>query len=390
VSTAVYVVIDPGVPAFGTKGCSVHVQEVLRELDRRYGHVHLVATRPGGDPPADLGDIVVHALPRAVGADLATREAAQRRVGNDAARIVANLCAADNRVAVVYERYALWSAAALEAARAAGVPTVLEINAPLLEEQAKHRGLHGATAARWWTARALAAADTPFAVAGPVARWAESLDPRGRAILVVPNGVDLGRFTPTPIRREVTEPVVAFAGTFKPWHGTDLLVDAVAAARAQGLALRLLLIGDGPQLAATVERAERAGVPVHATGRIDPAEVPGWLHGADLAAAPYPAGEHYFSPLKVAEYLAAGLPTVASAIADLPGLVADGEEALLVPPGDVAATAAALVRLARDPGLRARMAVSARRAAEQRMSWTAVVDATLALVPIVPAGRSAG
>ena len=129
---------------------------------------------------------------------------------------------------------------------------------------------------------------------------------------------------------------------------------------------------------------------MHATGRLDPAEVPKWLQGADLAAAPYPAGDNYFSPLKVAEYLAAGLPTVASAIADLPGLLADGEEALLVPPGDVAATAAALVRLARDPGLCTRMAAAARRAAEQRMSWSAVLDATLGLVPAVPTAREVG
>jgi glycosyltransferase involved in cell wall biosynthesis len=388
-NTAVYVVTDPGVPAFGAKGCSVHVQEVLRELTRRYGQVHLVTTRPGGDPPADLAGVVVHALPRPVGADLPEREAAQRRADQDAGRVVAALCATD-QAGVVYERYALWSAAALEAARTAGVPTVLEINAPLLEEQARHRGLHAATAAREWTARALAAAGAPFAVAGPVARWAETLDPRRRTIPVVPNGVDLRRFRPAPVRRDLTEPVVAFAGTFKPWHGTDLLVDAVAAARARGPKLRLLLIGDGPQLAATIQRAGRAGVPVHATGRLDPAEVPKWLQGADLAAAPYPEGDHYFSPLKVAEYLAAGLPTVASAIADLPGLVADGEEALLVPPGDVAATAAALVRLARDPGLCARMAAAARRAAEQRMSWSAVVDATLGLVPAVRTAREVG
>jgi glycosyltransferase involved in cell wall biosynthesis len=387
-NTAVYVVTDPGVPAFGSKGCSVHVQEVLRELIRRYGSVQLVTIRPGGDPPADLAGVVVHELPLARSSDLADREAAQRRAGEAAGRVVAELCAGD--VALVYERYALWSALALEAARAAAVPTVLEINAPLVDEQGRHRGLHDATAARRWTARALAAADAPFAVAGPVARWAEALDPRRRIIPVVPNGVDLRRFTPAPFRPDATAQVVAFAGTFKPWHGTELLVDAVAAARARGAALRLLLIGDGPQLPATFERAGRAGVPVHATGRLDPAEVPKWLQGADLAAAPYPEGEHYFSPLKVAEYLAAGLPTVAGAIADLPGLVADGEEALLVPPGDVTATAAALARLARDPGLRAHLSVAGRRAAEQRMSWSAVVDATLALVPTVPAAREVG
>ena len=377
--TAIHVVTDPGVPAFGAKGCSVHVQEVLRELRRRYATVHLVTTRPGGAPAPDLSDVVVHALPRPGGPDLAAREAAQRAADTAAAELVGGLCR-EQRVELVYQRYALWSAGTLEAARRAGAPTVLELNAPLLQEQARHRGLHDPVGAERWTRRALAAADAPFAVAGPVARWAEGLDPRGRAVPVVGNGVDVDRFTPARWRT-VDEPVVAFAGTFKPWHGLSLLVDALAAARAGGAPLRLLLLGDGPELAATIARAHRAGVPVASTGLLEPSEVPRWLRGADIAAAPYPAGEHYFSPLKVAEYLAAGLPTVASAIADLPAVVADGTEALLVPPGDVAATARAVARLATDPALRRRMAMAGRRAAERRLSWAAVVDRTLGLLP---------
>jgi glycosyltransferase involved in cell wall biosynthesis len=376
---AIYVVTDPGVPAFGSKGCSVHVQEVLRELCRRYDEVHLVTTRPGGEPSGDLVPVIVHALGRPTGADVPQREAAQRSADTAAATLVTRLCAT-RPVALVYARYALWSAGPLEAAQRAGVPTVLEVNAPLLTEQAQHRGLHDVAAAQSWTRRALGCADVPFAVAGPVARWATTLDPGRRTVAVVPNGVDVARFRRAPVR-DTAEPVVAFSGTFRPWHGTDLLVDAVAAARRRGAMVRLLLLGDGPALQATVERAKAHDVPVTAPGRLDPTEVPRWLRGADLAAAPYPAGEHYFSPLKVAEYLAAGLPTVASAIADLPDLVADGTEALLVAPGDVAATASALHRLGTDRALRARMADAGRRAAERRMSWSAAVDATLALLP---------
>lgn len=376
--TAVYVVTDPGVPAFGARGSSVHVQEVLRELQRRYRTVHLITTRLGGAAPRGLADVLVHELPRPSGVDLAAREAAQRHADEVAATVLAGLCDG-HRIEVVYQRYALWSAATLEVARRAGVPTVLEINAPLLREQAEHRGLHDAARARHWTLRALDAADAPFAVTGPVARWAQRLDPRGRAIPIVGNGVDVTRFTPGR-RRRAGEPVVAFVSTFKPWHGLDLLVDAVAAARAGGPAMRLLLIGDGPELAATRTRARDADVPLIATGQLAPAEVPDRLRGADLAAAPYPAGDHYFSPLKVGEYLATGLPTVASAIADLPRLVADGTEALLVPPGDVAATSSALARLAADPELHARLAKAARRAAERRLSWSAVVDRTLGLL----------
>jgi len=372
-STAVYVCTDPGVPAFGAKGCSVHVQEVLRELLRRYRSVHLVTTRPGGEPPADLAGVVVHALPRPAGAGVAEREVAQCAADAAAATRLAGLCT-DHRVGLVYQRYALWSAATLETARRLGVPSVLEVNAPLLDEQATHRGLVDAEEAARRTRRLLGAADAPFAVAGPVARWASGMDPRGRTVPAIGNGVDVARFTPAPVR-ETAQPVLAFSGTFKPWHGLELLVDAAAAAPVP---LRLLLIGDGPELAATCARAAAAGVPVTATGQVPPAEVPGWLRIADLAAAPYPAGEHYFSPLKVAEYLAAGLPTVASAIADVPALVVDGTEALLVPPGDVAATAAALGRLGRDVALRRSLAAAGRRAAETRLSWTAVVDRSLA------------
>ncbi|MGH3937431.1 MAG: glycosyltransferase family 4 protein [Pseudonocardiaceae bacterium] len=383
-STAVYVVTDPGVSAFGAKGCSVHVQEVLRELSGRFRAVHLITTRPGGVPPVGLTGVTVHALPRPGGTDLAAREAAQRGADELAARVLRRIC--DTRhVTLVYQRYALWSAAALETARRLGVPTVLEINAPLLTEQARHRGLHDGRAAQRWTRRALRAADAPFAVTGAVACWAQRLDPRRRRVPVIGNGVDVRRFVPVPRRCSTescaAEPVVAFASTFKPWHGLDLLVDSVATARDRGAPLRLFLIGAGPELARTVSRADRAGVPVSVTGQVPPDRMPYLLRSADLAAAPYPAGKHYFSPLKVAEYLATGLPTVASAIADLPDLVTDGVEALLPPPGDVAATAAALVRLAGDPGLRHRMAVAARRAAVARMSWSAVVDVTLSLLP---------
>jgi hypothetical protein len=138
--TAVYVCTDPGVPAFGAKGCSVHVQEVLRELLRRYRTVHLITTRPGGDPPADLTGVIVHPLPRPAGADAAEREEAQRTADAAAAAVLGRLCAA-YRVGLVYQRYALWSAATLEAAWRLGVPSVLEINAPLLAEQATYRAL---------------------------------------------------------------------------------------------------------------------------------------------------------------------------------------------------------------------------------------------------------
>ena len=63
---------------------------------------------------------------------------------NDA---VGNAIAAAGRCDLVYERHALWTYAAMEYARGIGIPGVLEVNAPLVEEQRKHRRLFAVGAA---------------------------------------------------------------------------------------------------------------------------------------------------------------------------------------------------------------------------------------------------
>src|SRR6185436_13422914 len=69
-----YVCADPGVPVFGRKGCTVHVQEVLRALMAAGATVDLFATRLDGDPPVDLREVHVHRLPAAPKGDVAKRE----------------------------------------------------------------------------------------------------------------------------------------------------------------------------------------------------------------------------------------------------------------------------------------------------------------------------
>jgi glycosyltransferase involved in cell wall biosynthesis len=131
------------------------------------------------------------------------------------------------------------------------------------------------------------------------------------------------------------------------------------------------VIGTGPehdrlaQLAAELGIADR----VRLRGAVAPEEVPAVLHGLDIAVAPYPAGDHYFSPLKVYEYLAAGLPVIASAIGTLPEMLREGELGVLVAPGDVDALAAALDALAADRGRRERLGRAAREAAVAEHDW---------------------
>jgi len=94
----------------------------------------------------------------------------------------------------------------------------------------------------------------------------------------------------------------------------------------------------------------------------------------DVGVAPYPQkSEFYFSPLKVYEYMAAGLAVVASRIGQLSELIEDGTNGLLCPPGDALALAAAIDRLRRDPELRLSLGNAARRAVLREHTWEAVV-----------------
>jgi len=376
---AIYVCTDSGVPAFGRKGCSVHVQAVLGELARRVERVDLVTARAGGQAPDGLGDVHVHEIGRPRALDAAATERAV--VVNDAlaAKTVGDLLSRHfdgDSPSLVFQRYSLWSCEVMELARAQGALGVLELNSPLIDEQARHRQLIDRATATARTRRAVRAADRPYAVSAAVAAWATDL--AGVHVDVIPNGVDPKRFgapLPAPAGRPFT---IAFVGTFRPWHGLEELTSAALRLAATGRSARLLLIGDGPERDAMIGRARCAGLDVEAVGAVDPAAVPALLAGADAAVAPYPAGEQYFSPLKVVEYLAAGLPTVAAAVGDLAELFDDGRELLLVPPGDDDALARALIRLHDDPPLRSVLARGGRAAAVERCSWRGVVERVLA------------
>jgi glycosyltransferase involved in cell wall biosynthesis len=168
----------------------------------------------------------------------------------------------------------------------------------------------------------------------------------------------------------------------KPWHGLDVLVDAFAIALEVSPSLRLLVVGDGPERASVEGRIAAAGIADHVTltGAVPPAAIPGLLAGMDIAVAPYPdLLDFYFSPLKLYEYMAAGLAVVASRVGTIPHDVRDGREGLLYPPGSTSALADALLRLAADEPLRRRLGRAGRAAVCRDHTWRGVARRTLAL-----------
>lgn len=377
-----YVSTDPGVPVFGRKGASVHVQAVVRELLRRGAEVHLMAARVGGDLPHGLEGVVLHELPKITGTPGQEREASAQHSARTAADVLARLHH-DAPLDLVYERYSLWSDAAMGWARDHAVAGVLEVNAPLIDEQAEHRVLADRGAAEAVATRAFDAAASVVTVSGPVADWVAART-GNRSVHVVPNGVDTRYVRPSASIPETRGFTVGFVGTLKPWHGVEVLLDAFARLARTDTSTRLRIVGDGPQREVLEAQAVALDVRdrVDLVGAVAPEEMPAQLAEMDVAVAPYPhLPDFYFSPLKIYEYLAAGLPVVASNIGPCSDILDGGGLGVLVAPGDSTDLAAALAGLRSDPHLRAELGQAGRRAAVTRHDWSLVVSRILTTLP---------
>jgi glycosyltransferase involved in cell wall biosynthesis len=155
--------------------------------------------------------------------------------------------------------------------------------------------------------------------------------------------------------------VVAALGRLVPVKGLDFLVGALPALAAAIPSARLVLVGDGPERAALEAQARTLGVGdrVLVTGAA--ADVTVALAAADALAAP---SRNEGMGRALVEAMALGLPVVAAAVGGIPAVVADGETGRLVPAGDAAALAAALIELGRDEALRAKLGAAAAARAE--------------------------
>jgi glycosyltransferase involved in cell wall biosynthesis len=207
-------------------------------------------------------------------------------------------------------------------------------------------------------------------------------------VLVEHDGVRLARFEGMPSRSEAraalgipAEPlVVGFVGrlhTMGMPKGLDTLVEAVAGATQTGATVHLVLVG-GPEEGVEAVRAQwaRLGLPperLHTPGQVSPGTVPRYLAAMDVGTLPSPWTEHFAyltSALKLFEYMAAGCAVLAS---DLPGVaevITDGVTGFLAPPGDAAAFAAAIRRLATDRALCARLGATGQETV-QHYAWSA-------------------
>jgi glycosyltransferase involved in cell wall biosynthesis len=376
-----YVCLDPGVPVFGRKGCSVHCQEVIRAFRRRGFEVEVFAIRMGKDVPDDLRDVTTHQLIGRLDRDPAVREAMLIELNQTVGQRLHDSEPFD----VVYERYSLWSDAAMEFAREQNVTGILEVNSPLIDEQRKYRQLIDESRARLISERCLRFAHTVVAVSGQVANQVCHTGDILSKTITVPNGVNCERFGAAEDMQSHNggdNVVIGFVGTLKPWHGVSILLDAFARVHAENNNVSLSIVGGGPQQDALEAQLATCSDSVrHAvkwSGAIPHSEIPLAVSSFDMAVAPYPEiPSFYFSPLKILEYMASGKAVVASCIGQIPELVQHDVTGRLVSPGSSQELAEALLQLSNDRMARKRLGAAAKRFVQANHTWQSVVDRIL-------------
>jgi len=210
-----------------------------------------------------------------------------------------------------------------------------------------------------------------LAVSEPVAAHLRSIEPR-LAVDVVPNGVDLSRFTPAETRPH-ERLHVGFLGRLVRNKGPEVAVRGVAEAVRSGVDASLSLVGEGPERGSLRRIAAEAGIADRVTFdgfRPDPET---WLHGIDVLVRPSTTEG---MPLGVLEAMAAGVSVIASDVPGNASLIRDGESGILVPVGDHVALALALQRLARHPESRERMREAGLQVAREHC-WDRTTGLTL-------------
>jgi glycosyltransferase involved in cell wall biosynthesis len=276
----------------------------------------------------------------------------------------------------IYERYNLFFPAGVWVRRLTGIPLLLEVNAPLAQERARHDKLALKKLASWSEGYSWRKADFVLTVTEVLAGYVRRKGVADSRIVVIPNGVNRERFGERFDRNEAKRKlglegklVLGFTGFVREWHGLEQVIDWIAE-QPDHSALHLLVVGDGPARKALEERVRKHGLgqQVTLTGIVSREQVGEYVAAFDVALQP--AVVEYASPLKLFEYLALGCAIIAPCAANIREILVDGENAILFDPANPRGLSQTIARVCGDEALRQRIGRQASQTiGDRRLTW---------------------
>jgi glycosyltransferase involved in cell wall biosynthesis len=267
-----------------------------------------------------------------------------------------------------------WSLSYAFAARRYDIPLVLEVNSPAAEMRLyRHEHVHlpwiPDILERW----RVQLSDAVTTVSTPLKETliAEANVPSDK-ISVIPNGVDVERFSNNvqPDEQIASHfrglPVVGFVGSFQAFHNPEMLGRMALRLAESGPEVGFAFVGGGPGMEVVREITGPIAAQTLFLDRVPHARVPGIVRAIDVGVLPDTA--YYCCPLKILEWMAAGIAVVAPAYASIQELIRHGDTGSLFSPGDLDDLVKSVRRLLTQVELR--QALGVRAAAHVRASLT--------------------
>ena len=278
--------------------------------------------------------------------------------------------------AVLYERHAYFMFMGVLLGKWLKRPVVLEVNE--LAGFTRVRGLIMERLARRIDAWVFSRADHILCVSRVLADEAQQRGARSERVHVLPNAIDPNRFRTPKLGQSVRARlglegsiVIGHVGLFYFWDRLDVLIEAVKSIRDQGPQIKVLLVGDGPEMENLKRTAFRLGMEsaVIFSGPVPRDDVPAYIDAMDICVLPN--SNAFGSPIALFEFMAMGKPCVVPDLGPMRDVIDDNMTGILFPRGDFGALQKALVRVIEDPALRIQLGVRAREAVLQHHTWAA-------------------
>ncbi|MFH2138129.1 MAG: glycosyltransferase family 4 protein [Candidatus Omnitrophota bacterium] len=284
----------------------------------------------------------------------------------------------------IYERYAFFLIATVFFAKKNKIPFMLEVNYTSLNPLVRKRTKILLPLAKYVEKRLFDLADGIFVVSSFLKDQLIEMGVPEEKICVTPNAVDEDIFqnklecADMEKNRTNGEKTIGFVGGFYPWHGVDLLFEAIKILEKEKEALSLILIGEGPMKEKLEKLSRDLKSKVIFTGFVEAIELPKFIMKMDICVMPN--SNNYGSPMKIFEYMALGKPVVAPKLGPIEDVINDRENGFLFEPGNIIRLSECLKELLNDINLRNRIARNAKQKIFKRHLWRHNADKIISFV----------